>query len=296
MISRTLKSCALLFLATDVTLENERLNFSSCDQWYWQRQSVFLVAQNVSLELEYGIVPNYDSIVSGHCALIDDAGGGLELQEHRRLYRSESGRAQIHEGNMTRDIRICFVGDSFVNGTNDETALGWAGRLVAAAHAAGKPVTGYNLGIRRDTSLDVRRRWQGECAPRLPDGCDGRIVFSFGVNDTFLENGAPRIPLAASRANAREILRDATRYKVLMLGPPPVDDAAQNARILQVSETLEQEARALAIPFIDLFSPLARDAAYIGEISANDGSHPGSVGYARMAGIVLDSPAWWFRG
>lgn len=197
---------------------------------------------------------------------------------------------------MTNDIRICFVGDSFVNGTNDETALGWAGRVIAAAHAAGHPVTGYNLGIRRDTSQDVRRRWQSECSPRLPDGCDGRIVFSFGVNDTVLENGAPRVPLAATGANARAILRGASRYKLLMLGPPPVDEAAQNERIMQVSKTLAQEARVLGVPFIDLFSPLARDAAYIGEISASDGSHPGSVGYARMAGIVLASPAWWFWG
>lgn len=53
---------------------------------------------------------------------------------------------------MAQDIRICFIGDSFVNGTGDETALGWTGRLCAAAHARGFPVTYYNLGIRRKRS------------------------------------------------------------------------------------------------------------------------------------------------
>ena len=39
---------------------------------------------------------------------------------------------------MTQDIRICFIGDSLVNGTGDEAALGWAGRLCACAMANAK--------------------------------------------------------------------------------------------------------------------------------------------------------------
>jgi len=30
-----------------------------------------------------------------------------------------------------KDIRICFIADSFVDGTGDETYPGWAGRLCA---------------------------------------------------------------------------------------------------------------------------------------------------------------------
>lgn len=59
---------------------------------------------------------------------------------------------------MAHDIRICFVGDSFVNGIGDERALGWAGRLCAAANARGVPVTYYNLGVRRNTSKDILLR------------------------------------------------------------------------------------------------------------------------------------------
>ncbi|NCO13075.1 MAG: hypothetical protein GW843_02735 [Thiomicrospira sp.] len=32
---------------------------------------------------------------------------------------------------MMTDTRICFIGNSFVNGTGDEKMLGWAGRLRA---------------------------------------------------------------------------------------------------------------------------------------------------------------------
>lgn len=195
---------------------------------------------------------------------------------------------------MSKDIRICFVGDSFVNGTGDETALGWAGRLCATAQARGIPVTYYNLGIRRNTSSDILLRWEAECSVRLPSACDARVVLSCGVNDTAIENGTVRVRPEESRANVREILRGAKKYKVLMLGPPPVGEDEQNERIMALSQSFAEEARAHGVPYIDLFSPLVSDAGYQREVSSSDGSHPRSSGYAKMARIVSSSPSWWF--
>ena len=58
---------------------------------------------------------------------------------------------------MAKDLRICFVGDSFVNGTGDETKLGWTGRVCAALEVNNPDleITFYNLGIRRDTTEDI---------------------------------------------------------------------------------------------------------------------------------------------
>ena len=42
------------------------------------------------------------------------------------------------------ELRICFVGDSITQGTGDDTALGWPGRLIAAARAQGHDFCGYN--------------------------------------------------------------------------------------------------------------------------------------------------------
>ena len=90
--------------------------------------------------------------------------------------------------------------------------------MCAAAHKDSHELTCYNLGVRRETSADIRERWQSEVSCRLQAGCEGRIVFSFGVNDTTLENGKPRVPVADSVANAREILSTAQRfYPILML-------------------------------------------------------------------------------
>lgn len=195
---------------------------------------------------------------------------------------------------MAEDIRVCFVGDSFVNGTGDEAALGWTGRVCASVNHSGTPLTYYNLGIRRDTSLDILQRWQNECSRRLPANADGRIVFSFGVNDTVFEDGAPRIAYDQSIANFRQILLDSKMYKVLVVGPPPVSDAAQNERIRCLSEAYAQEAKLLEIPYIALFQPLINDHHHMVEIAGNDGSHPQGTGYGKMAGIVGTSVDRWF--
>ena len=195
---------------------------------------------------------------------------------------------------MTQDIRVCFIGDSLVNGTGDEAALGWAGRLCAMASASDIFVTYYNLGIRRNTSKDILLRWESECGLRLPGFCDGRIVFSCGVNDTSIENGKMRVDSVESCANVRAILLGARRYKVLMVGPPPVIDDEQNERIESLSLAFAREAKALGVPYIDLFSALCSDDAYKREVERNDGAHPRSEGYSKMARIIGSSSSWWF--
>lgn len=194
----------------------------------------------------------------------------------------------------TTDIRICFIGDSFVNGTGDETALGWTGRLCAAAAAGGVSVTYYNLGVRRDTTRDVLLRWQSECVRRLPDSCDGRIVISCGVNDTTFENGKPRVDPNTSCANIQRILADANQHRVMLVGPPPVADTDQNARIESLSARFAREAARAEVPYIELYSVLVVDRAYREAVANNDGAHPRSGGYLRIAEIVGASPTWWF--
>nr|WP_245839401.1 hypothetical protein [Nocardia donostiensis] len=44
---------------------------------------------------------------------------------------------------------------------------------------------------------------------RLPEGSDARVVFSFGVNDTTIENGRPSIEPGTSAVNLTEMLATA---------------------------------------------------------------------------------------
>ena len=53
---------------------------------------------------------------------------------------------------MSKELRMCFVSDSLLLGTNDDTYLGWPGLLCRREREAGHDVSLYNLGIRADAS------------------------------------------------------------------------------------------------------------------------------------------------
>lgn len=196
---------------------------------------------------------------------------------------------------MARDLRVCFVGDSFVNGTGDDEALGWVGRACRAARGRGVPLTRYDLGVRRDTSALVLRRCAAEVAARL-DGvpCDGRVVFSFGVNDAAHADGRPRVEPVDTVANARELLAwSRARYPTLMVGPPPVaGDPMHDARVAALSAALGGLCAELGVPFLDLHGPLSDDGAWRAEALAGDGVHPNDQGYGRIAALVEAWEPW----
>ncbi|MEH2434943.1 MAG: GDSL-type esterase/lipase family protein [Nostoc sp.] len=198
------------------------------------------------------------------------------------------------------EVRICFVGDSFVNGTGDSECLGWTGRVCANANKKGYDITYYNLGIRRDTSTDISKRWLHEVSLRLPKEYDGRVVFSFGLNDTTLENGKTRVDLTDSIKNAHEILSEAQKlYPVLMIGPAPYagqEDSQRRNRNIDLSKQFHLVCNELNIPYLDVFPILEKSSIWIDEARANDGAHPKAGGYAEFAKIVENWDAWlnWF--
>ncbi|HEY9616676.1 MAG TPA: GDSL-type esterase/lipase family protein [Microcoleaceae cyanobacterium] len=198
---------------------------------------------------------------------------------------------------VNRDIRIGFLGESFVNGTGDRTYLGWTGRVCQTLSQQGYQITHYNLGIRRETSTELLQRWQAECDRRFPVGCDNRLVFCFGVNDTTLESGKPRVDPAQSMDNTRQILsRAKEKYSVLMISSAAIPEPEQNERIRQLTEQLSLLCDELTIPFLDVFTPLSRSQIWLQEAAANDGYHPDAAGYTEFAQLVQTSAVWhrWF--
>ncbi len=200
-------------------------------------------------------------------------------------------------------MRLCFVGDSFVNGTGDPAYLGWTGRLCVAAAQRGFEVTAYNLGIRRDTSDDIARRWHDEVSRRLPlahPEYDARLVFSLGVNDTTRTGDAgeaTRVPVAHSLGNLRHIVLAARpHYPLLFVGPPPVADQDHNMRIGRLSQQFASVCQELSVPYLDVCVPLLASEIWMREVATGDGSHPGAAGYAELARLVEAWPAWtaWF--
>ncbi|PZS33319.1 MAG: hypothetical protein DLM58_08040 [Pseudonocardiales bacterium] len=192
-----------------------------------------------------------------------------------------------------RQIRMCFVGDSFVAGVGDPAHLGWVGRLTARAETRGVTVTGYNLGIRRNTSSDVRARWQHEVRLRFPDGLDNRLVLSFGVNDCTARSSGTRTESGISSANLDAILTEARRagWPVLVVGPAPIADTDQNDRIRALNDRFTAVCTQHAVTYVDTFAELIEEPSWAAEVNAGDGSHPSTAGYERLTEIIYG--LWW---
>lgn len=201
----------------------------------------------------------------------------------------------------TSDTRICFIGDSLVFGAGDPECLGWPGRLCVDARRKGYDASYYNLGIRGETSVDIASRWREDATQRLfPPyrSIQAGVVFSFGTNDTVIVGGQRRVPIEQSLESTTDIIREANRMlPVLMVGPAPIADTSRHAEVKRLSDEFGSICRAERVPFLDVFDQLAESEAWMTEVAAVDGAHPGASGYAILAELVGKWSAWanWFE-
>ena len=198
---------------------------------------------------------------------------------------------------MTTDIRVCFLGDSLTNGLGDESCLSWTGRVCAAANSASRQVTHYNLGIRGNTSKDIRDRWWQECENRFNRPCDQRIVLTCGANDTILEaNESTRLSHKESILNIRTLINEIKLkgFALLMISPFPQNDLTHNQRLIDLSMAFQKEAHQLGIDYIDVFSSLDNNPNFHQALNDYDGIHPTGTGYTIIANEIMKSPLWWF--
>lgn len=184
------------------------------------------------------------------------------------------------------DLRVCFLGDSLTAGVGDDAALGWVGRLVAAARRDGVDLTGYNLGVRRETAPEVAARWLAEATPRLRHG-DGRgVVLAVGVNDTTVDGGRRRVP-EPETLDAVDLVADragAEGWPLLVVGPTLVADAEQNRRIVALSAAMSDRCVRRGLPFVELATGL--DDEWLADVASRDGAHPSARGYERLSRTI----------
>ena len=185
------------------------------------------------------------------------------------------------------DVRVCVLGDSFTAGVGDPTGGGWVLPVAAAARRAGWDLTLYGLGVRRDTSVDVARRWRAETSWRLRDGDRYGLVLAVGLNDVVLEDGRPRVSPGRSVAAVAEVLDGASArgWPVLVVGPPPVSGEEESERSAGLSAAIADGCATRSVPFVDT-SGLAADPVWVAEVGAGDAYHPSTRGYARLAARV----------
>ncbi len=191
---------------------------------------------------------------------------------------------------MCRCRHNLFFGDSLVAGVGDPTGLGWVGRIVAASFASGTSLTGYNLGVRRETSVQIAARLRAEALPRLVESTDCRVVLSCGANDTTIEDGRVRGTEGRSTAALATMLREVAglHLSAFVVGPAPVAVAEQNERLGRLSDAFSASCRQHGVLFADVFGPLAESPLWSDEVSRADGAHPGADGYELLANLLAE--------
>ncbi|MGI9097694.1 MAG: GDSL-type esterase/lipase family protein [Solirubrobacteraceae bacterium] len=190
---------------------------------------------------------------------------------------------------MDADRRVLFFGDSFVAGVGDPTGRGWVGHVVAASFEAGLPLVAYNLGVRRETSVDVAARWLDEARPRMAeDACYG-VVFGFGANDMTAEDGRVRVEPRRAVEVLGRVLDGAAQLGLpaFVVGPGPVGEQVQDGRIRTLSAAFARVAAERDVAFVDVVDRLCANADWTTEAAAGDGAHPGAGGYEALARLVL---------
>ena len=191
-----------------------------------------------------------------------------------------------------------FIGDSITLGVNDTLAGGWIGRFAGlASQRAGLPVppsTFYNLGVRKQSSLQIRERWASEYRSRVNDATVPYLIFCFGTVDMAAPNGNVAVPMQESTQNAQAILSEAQmEAPVLMMGPPPVKNPDHLERLNKLNETYAGLCLDLGVAYLDLLKGLP--AVYVDDL--DDGLHPGKTGNMLIAEQLLNAPIvqGWIR-
>lgn len=198
------------------------------------------------------------------------------------------------------EARYCFVGDSLTAGTGDQSYRGWLADLFVACTPPYR--TFYNLGVRSNTSEDIKARFEAECAARLPPPFNGHVALGFGTNDSAILNGGGlRVPLAGSIANAQHIFRAAAQngWRPIWLGPMPLGGAEityvahagarydfREERIAEFDRSYRQTAQELGIPYVSLYQKLCRSNAFRSSLKESDGLHPTASGYRLVAEVL----------
>lgn len=186
------------------------------------------------------------------------------------------------------DLRVCFLGDSYVLGQGDEDGLGWPGRVFTAARSRGADLTAYNLGVRGDTAAQVAARAAAETKARFRSGDKKAVVLAFGANDIF--QGVSPSETAVS-LDALLGWADRQRYWAFVVSPPPIrgERAAAGDRL---REELAKVCAKRAAPHLDLAQAISGWDLWWDQAAAGDGAHPGGAAYAMVA-EAFDAWAPW---
>ena len=188
-------------------------------------------------------------------------------------------------------INVFFVGDELTAGHGDPKALGWTGRVAARTLPLQPALRFHTLAVPRETSGAMTARWDDEALRRTPDINSpdevNAVLFALGRHD--IDRAVSPTMTRLNIANALDRAK-ALGFRTMLAGPPP-GRPEDNQAIAELSALCEEAASRRAVPYVDMFGPLARHEQWVQDIATGDDDLPRQAGYGLMAWLVLHS-AW----
>ncbi|MDN4471708.1 GDSL-type esterase/lipase family protein [Demequina zhanjiangensis] len=187
---------------------------------------------------------------------------------------------------------VFFVGDELVAGLGDPKALGWTGRVAARTLPLAPDLAFHVIAVPGETTGEMTSRWDEEALRRVgpadaTGGSTRHVLFAVGRNDVV--KGVSPTMTRLNIANALDRAH-ALGFSAMLAGPPPGPEE-QNPRIAELAALCEEAASRRAVPYIDMYSPLARHEQWITDMATGRDGLPQQAGYGLMAWLVLHS-AW----
>jgi lysophospholipase L1-like esterase len=186
---------------------------------------------------------------------------------------------------------VFFVGDELAAGHGDPKALGWTGRVAARTLPYQPELRFHTLAVPGETTGELTARWDDEALRRIGEGGVGNtsnaVLFAVGRHDVV--RGVSPTMTRLNIANALDRAK-ALGFSTMLAGPPP-GLPEHNDSIAELSALCEESAARRAVPYVDMYGPLARHEQWLADINMGDDDLPRQAGYGLMAWLVLHS-AW----
>lgn len=184
---------------------------------------------------------------------------------------------------------VFFVGDELAAGHGDPKALGWTGRVAARTLPYQPELRFHTLAVPGETTGELTARWDDEALRRIGEGGVGNtsnaVLFAVGRHDVV--RGVSPTMTRLNIANALDRAK-ALGFRTMVAGPPP-GLPEHNDSIAELSALCEESAARRAVPYVDMYGPLARHEQWLADITMGDDDLPRQAGYGLMAWLVLHS-------
>lgn len=200
-------------------------------------------------------------------------------------------------------MRILIFGDSITYGVWDK-AGGWAQRFRTLldsqnlANLSGELKLVYNLGIPRDTSEEIRSRYESEIRFRKRKDERLLIIVAVGTNDSAYDHDikSTRVPIERFRSNLKWLIKkgrdlDASMALVGLIGSDEsktdplhwnLNVSYRNSLISKYNLVIREVAHSEKVPFVDIFSSLNGRKDLL-----HDGLHPNARGHEIISKLVF---------